>query len=314
MGNGKPDGNPGEGTQKPERNIQGMFLPLLKQPEQPEELEELYKAVVKKGREAMLWYAVRKEANKKWGRRLRLLAILLTALASITPIIVQLLPNEQKLQQLNLLASVFAVMGATCVGLDNYFGASSGWMRYVSAYQEINSRLEALQLGWVRLALAVPAATKEQRLSSLMDLLQGFIISVSEIIKQETQDWMAEFKGHLAVLEQRAEAQRTALATAPSVIYGALKVQVEGTDKLREGRWTVVLGTGREIGGTGGNAAVATALGPGLMGLRLEALLKDGSPWVTEDVVTIKASEVTAHVFRVPDPPATGAADGSPGV
>ena len=76
------------------------------------------------------------------------MAILLTALASITPILVQLLPNEQKLQQLNLLASLFAVMGATCVGLDNYLGASSGWMRYVSAYQEINSRLEALQLGW----------------------------------------------------------------------------------------------------------------------------------------------------------------------
>ncbi|MFL5353700.1 SLATT domain-containing protein, partial [Archangium sp.] len=181
-------------------------------------------------------------------------------------------------------------------------GASSGWMRYVSAYQELNSRLEALQLGWVRLAMAGPALSKEQRLSSLMDLLQGFITSVGEIIKQETQDWMAEFKGHLAVLEQRADAQRTALATAPSVIYGALKVLVEGTDTLREGRWTVVLGTGRDLSGTGSNAAVATALGPGLLGLRLEAVLKDGTPWVTEDVATIKPSEVTTHVFRVPGP------------
>ncbi|MFL5358249.1 SLATT domain-containing protein, partial [Archangium sp.] len=124
MGNGKPQENPGQEPRQRVRNIQGMFLPLLSQPDQPKELEELYKAVVEKGREAMLWYAVRKESNKKWGRRLRLMAILLTALASITPILVQLLPNEQKLQQLNLLASLFAVMGATCVGLDNYFGAS----------------------------------------------------------------------------------------------------------------------------------------------------------------------------------------------
>jgi hypothetical protein len=173
-------------------------------------------------------------------------------------------------------------------------------MRFVTAYQEINSRLEALQLGWTRLALAAPTASQEQRLTALMDLIQGFITSVGDIIKQETQDWMAEFKGHLAVLEQRAEAQRTALSTAPSAIYGAIKLLVEGSERLREGKWKVVLGTGREIGGTGSNAAVATSLSPGLLGLRLEATLKDGSPFVTEDVATIKTGEVTTHVFLVP--------------
>ena len=57
---------------------------------------------------------------------------------------------------------------------------------------------------------------------------------------------------------------------------------------------------------------MATALGPGLLGLRLEAVLKDGTPWVTEDVATIKPSEVTTHVFRVPEHPSRGAAEGSP--
>jgi len=297
MANGKTAGSSGP-SQQPE-NIQGMVLPILAQPEQPEELQELYRIVVGKGREAMGWYSRNKEIRKKWGQRLRMMAILLTSLASITPILVQLLPNEQAYQKWGLLASVFAVLGATCVGLDNYFGASSGWMRYVSAYQELNSRLEALQFGWVRLALAAPAIPKEQRLAGLMDLLQGFIISVNETIKQETQDWMAEFKGHLAVLEQRMDAQRTALAAAPSAAYGALKVQVEGSDKLRDSKWRVVLGTGKEIEGTGASIGVATALGPGLLGLRLEALVKDGRPLVTEDVTIIKAGEVTLHSFQV---------------
>jgi hypothetical protein len=133
-----------------------------------------------------------------------------------------------------------------------------------------------------------------------MDLLQGFIIGVNEVVRQETQEWMAEFKGHLAVLEQRVEAQRTALATAPSILYGAIKVLVEGSDKLKDGRWKVVLGTGKELSGTGSQAVVATSLSPGLLALRFEAVLKDGRPFVTEDVATIKSGEVTTHVFMVP--------------
>lgn len=297
MSNGKPALVPVPGLEK---NIQGMALPVIEQPEQPAELKELYLSVMGKGRDAMAWYARNMEGKKKWGQRLRLLAILLTALAGITPMIVQLLPHEEAYQRWSLLASLFAVMGATSVGLDNYLGASSGWMRYVSAYQELNSRLEALQFGWARLALASSGVPREQRLSALMDLLQGFITSVNEIVRQETQEWMAEFKGHLAVLEQRVEAQRTALLTAPSMVYGAIKVLAEGTEKLKDGRWKVTLGTGRELTGTGGQATVATSLGPGLLSLRFEAVLKDGRPFVTEDVATIKSSEVTTHVFLVP--------------
>jgi hypothetical protein len=300
MSNGTPAVAAGQGPQQPEKNLQGMTFPVLPQLEQPPELQDIYQIVLSKGRDAMAWYARQKEGKKWWGQRLRLMAIVLTAMAGITPMIVQLLPNETGYQRWSLLASIFAVLGATCVGLDNYFGASSGWMRYVSSYQEINARLEALQFGWARLALAASATPQEQRLSSLMDLLQGFIISVNEVIRQETQDWMAEFKGHLAVLEQRVEAQRLALATAPSTVYGAIKVLVEGSEKLKDGKWKAVLGTGRELSGTGGQAVVATSLGPGLLSVRFETTLKDGRPFVTEDVTTIKSGEVTTHVFLVP--------------
>jgi hypothetical protein len=288
------------GTPASQKDLQGAAFPLLEQPDQPPELRELYQSVVSKGRDAMTWYSRQKEGKKKSGRRLRMAAILLTSLAGITPMIVQLLPNEEGYQRWSLLASVFAVMAATSVGLDNYFGSSSGWMRYVSAYLELNSRLDALQFGWARVALASSGTPKEQRLSALMDLLQGFIIGVNEVVRQETQEWMAEFKGHLAVLEQRVEAQRTALSTVPSMVYGAIKVMAEGSEKLKDGKWKVVLGTGRELSGSGGQAVVATSLGPGLLAVRFEAVLKDGRLFVTEDVTTIKSSEVTTHVFMVP--------------
>ncbi|WP_224246798.1 SLATT domain-containing protein [Hyalangium gracile] len=270
------------------------------QPEQSEELLELYGKIVEKGREVMAWYSRQKDSMKLWGRRFRIAAILLGSAASITPIIVQLLPNEVGFQRWSVLASVFAVLGATSVGLDNYSGSSSGWMRYVSAYLELSARLEALQFGWARLALSSPGLSKEQRLAALLDLLQGFLTSVNEVVKQETQEWMAEFKGNLALLEQRMEAQRTALANTPSGAYGALKVQVEGAERLKDGQWKVTLETQREIVGSGSSAAVATGLGAGLLGLRLEATLVDGRPLLTEEVVAIRAGEITLHTFKVP--------------
>ncbi len=292
MSNGTP-------PQPPQKNIQVMDLSTQAQPDQPQELQELYLRIVEKGHEAMRWYARQKEGNKQWGRRFRVVALLLGALASITPIIVQLFPPEQGYQKWSVLASIFAALGATCVGLDRYSGASSGWMRYVSSYQEISSRLESLQFGWARLALSSPGLSKEQRLTALLDLLQGFILSVNEVIKQETQEWMAEFKGNLALLEQRTDAQRTALASMASAVYGAIKVQVEGAEKLRDSKWKVVLETGREIEGVGSSAAVATGLPPGLLSLQLEAVLQDGMPFATGEVVAVKASEITLYTFKL---------------
>src|SRR3712207_3912621 len=109
MANGKTASSSGP-SQQPEKNLQGMVLPVLAQPEQPDELEELYRIVVDKGREAMGWYSRNMANRKKWGQRLRMMAILLTSLASITPILVQLLPNEQSYQKWGLLASVFAML------------------------------------------------------------------------------------------------------------------------------------------------------------------------------------------------------------
>ena len=68
MDNGKPQENPAQEPRRQRaRNIQGMFLPLLSQPDQPKEIEELYKAIVEKGREAMLWYPSARRATRSGG-------------------------------------------------------------------------------------------------------------------------------------------------------------------------------------------------------------------------------------------------------
>src|SRR5690349_14825084 len=99
MSNGTPASTPGQGPQPPQKNLQGMAFPVLDQPEQPPELKDLYQSVVGKGRDAMNWYSRQMVGKRKWGQRLRMAAILLTALAGLTPMVVQILPPEQTYQR-----------------------------------------------------------------------------------------------------------------------------------------------------------------------------------------------------------------------
>ena len=281
------------------KDIQAAAFPAPSHPDQPAELQALYTAAVAKCREAMDWYALHRKSRKYWGRGLRIFALVFGALAGLTPILVQLLMPAEHNRQLNLLASLFAVLGATCVGLDNYLGSSSGWMRYVSAYLELSARLEVMQLHWARQALAPQFTAPKEQLGTLLDLLQSFIGEVNNIIRKETQEWMAEFKGNLMLLEQRVEAQRASLALMPLVTkQGALKVQVENAAALKDGVWKVHVGTHRTLVGSGAHARVAMELQPGQYPIRLEAE-KDGRPYSPEDVVTIEPDVTAAYTFKV---------------
>lgn len=290
-------GEPMSSEKSLNRDIQAASFSVPSQPDQPTELQSLYTAAVEKCREAMNWYASHRKARKRWGRGLRIGAVAFVALAGLTPILVQLLALAGENQRFNLLASIFAVLGATCVGLDNYLGSSSGWMRYVSAYFELSARLEAMQLHWARQALTPQFSAQKEQLGALLDLLQSFIGDVNDIIRKETQEWMAEFKSNLMLLEQRVEAQRASLAITPTATkQGALKVQVENAAALKDGAWKVLVGTHRSLVGSGPHARVAMALQAGQYRIRLEAE-KDGSPYAPEDVITIEP-DLTSETSR----------------
>jgi hypothetical protein len=281
------------------RDIQAASFPASKQPEQPAELLPIYEAAVAKCKEAMGWYASHRKARKRWGRGLRIGAIAFGTLAGLTPIIVQLMSPDAEHQRFNLLASIFVVLSATCVALDNYLGSSAGWIRYVSAYFELSSRLESMQLHWARQALAPQFSTQKEQLGALLDLLQSFIVEVNEVIRKETQEWMAEFKGNLMLLEQRVEAQRASIAMAVTTAkHGAIKIQVENAAALKNGAWKVLVGKSRSLEGSGNHARVAIGLPPGQYCIRLEAE-KDGSIYSPEDVITVEPDSTTTYTFKV---------------
>ena len=111
-------------------------------------------------------------------------------------------------------------------------------MRYISADQEGASlKQEQFQLEWARERMLWPVPVTDplppERAVAALDLIARFITAINEIVKQETQAWMAEFKGALADLD-KATADARAQASAAQLLTprGAIEVEVVGLNKL----------------------------------------------------------------------------------
>ncbi len=87
---------------------------------------------------------------------------------------------------------------AVGVGVDRWFGLTSGWMRDVATAQAVQRRLEALRFDWaaecVREVLGPAEGTAGEAAERWLAVLRRFCEDVSELVRGETADWMVEFR------------------------------------------------------------------------------------------------------------------------
>jgi SMODS and SLOG-associating 2TM effector domain 2 len=283
---------------KPTDNLQAMKLPVVGQPEQDQELQQLYAAVVAKTEEAIRWYDRHKSLHKRRAVLLRGSAVVFAGLASIVPIAVSMFPPEWNPQRWVPVASILAGIGAGCIGFDRLYGFSFNWMRYLTALLDLQAQLELLQFSWTRRALEsrLSGGPKSDNLTASLNLLQTALTAVNHALKTETLEWVTHFSGALQDFEKSLAAQRAAAPTSVvqvAATHGALKVQIAGLDSLDGRQCKLQLGeTGPVIEHTGTTKAF-TGLTPGQHLLRVTATLQ-GRPVSTEDIVTIKPGETTS--------------------
>ncbi len=283
---------------KPTDNLQPMKLPDIGQPEQDQELQQLYAAVVAKTEEAIRWYDRHKDKNKRFATGLRGGAVVLAALASIFPIAVSMFPTEWLPQRWVPVASILAALGAVCVALDRLYGYSSNWMRYLVALLDLHRQLELLKFGWARSALEtrISGGSKGDHLTVSLDQLQATLASVNQTLKAETLEWVTHFAGALQELERSVTAQRAVVSTpVPLVVAteGAARVQLAGLETVEGHVCRLQLGEkGPALEHTGATK-VFTGLTPGQYPLRVTAM-RGGKPVLVEEVVTIRPGETAS--------------------
>ena len=115
----------------------------------PEGLSQVYEALVKKAEEALRWYEVSQRVKRRGAHITRSVAIGFGALAAILPTVVTALPDQlgdcnYPVVRLNAVATALGVVAGTMILLDKLYGYSSSWIRYATAGEVFEVRLEKI--------------------------------------------------------------------------------------------------------------------------------------------------------------------------
>jgi hypothetical protein len=270
----------------------------------PGNVEELRAIVTAKAMDTLRWYGAARRRKKTWARGIRLSAIVLFSIAGLVPVLhstgliptakaqLVLLPNGADAQQLSLafdwtqLGYLAAALATAFLGLDKFFGLSSGWVRYITSELALEKMIAEFQVAWVAgLAAATSEADQRQLERHRLELLKGFSGSIAQLIESETQQWAAEFQGALSTLESTARHERQPERT------GTIQLTLRrGTDTKAP---VSLLMDDKPLQNTTGNLVTITDVLPGEHRLKAVAERIDGTTIQSNYVVSARPATVT---------------------
>ncbi|MFE9170684.1 SLATT domain-containing protein [Streptomyces kebangsaanensis] len=157
-------------------------------------LDELYRWVERGALQTVAWYLAERVWKRRGARALRCG----TAAGAVAGAVLPLLDLTGAVDGAAPWGYVALLLSASCVGVDRYFGVTSGWMRDVATAQAVQRRLQALQFDWasenVREILGPAEGTAGEAAERCLTVLRRFSEDVTELVRTETADWMVQFR------------------------------------------------------------------------------------------------------------------------
>ena len=150
-------------------------------PDRAAALRVLGAVALKRVEEAIRYYELGIPSKRAAARLLRMTALLLGAIAGLTPLVLSLLvtiewPDRTTLvRDLLPLSTTFAALAVTCIGIDKLFGFSSGWMRFIGATLDLQSKRSAFATLWLRECLRAGGLPGDAQVDASMDVLGVFL-------------------------------------------------------------------------------------------------------------------------------------------
>ena len=177
-----------------------------------ESIHTVYQRAEKHALEAINWYLLSKRQKKFWAQLLRLGTIGLTALAGLLPIISEIYKFSSPAW-----ASIVLGLAGVALAVDKFCGYSTAWMRFIAAEHQIRQSLHEFQMdyeleqaGWDD---AHPSVEQTQK---ILSRCKTFLFQVDAIIRQETDQWLAEFQDALKQIDSSAKTKSAAQDTNKS--------------------------------------------------------------------------------------------------
>jgi hypothetical protein len=187
-------------------------------------------------------YYTRNSPGKRVGAKLlRFVAIMAAAFGGVIPIISQI-AEKYKIDIDPGWATVAVTVAITAIGLDRFFGYSSGWMRFITCEMKLDSRIQQFRLSMAaeRFGWEGKAPSFEQARSALV-LPMNFMKEVGDMVQDETNAWMVEFQNVIQKVNEELkvsyEASKTGginvMVTNAEKFPGGVQLQLEGKEPVR---------------------------------------------------------------------------------
>jgi hypothetical protein len=189
-------------------------------------LSVLHQYVEDQAQKQIQWYWDKKRAKAHVSMFLRFVAIIMFVLGGLVPIVKATLPATVVAKfPFDFGQSGYLLIGiaAGCMGLDRFFGYSTGWIRYVTTVMAIEKSLEEFRLEWTRnMAKMRGASPTAEQLETLIQTCAAFSLAIKSQVEQETKAWVVEFQTNLSQLEKdlQAKADEAKAKTKPAAAGG----------------------------------------------------------------------------------------------
>lgn len=264
-----------------------------------------------KANEAIDWYVQAKRPKRVGATLIRILTIVSTTSAGILTVLAQLYdgvpdgePNVHPIW-----ISMALAISAAFLGVDRFFGFSRAWIRYVGTELKIRTALDEFNMSWpLRMVAWKDGNPDAEQTKEAIKACTSFRVELDALVKQETDQWIADFQASMKDLdestkaatkaaqvaaeadEQRKKAQESARkAKEDAKKPGALNVTVTNGDQCQNG-WTITVAD-RGAQDCMGKTVAVLNLPPGQTVVRADGSI-GGEPKHAENVVTVTAGMV----------------------
>lgn len=231
---------------------------------------------------AIEWYLIAKRSKKNWAQGLRFGVIFLTAIAGLLPIVSQMKQLPFVIEP--AWASVAIGLAGMFLALDRFFGFSSGWMRFIATEHQIRQLLHEFQMDCetekVSWRDGSPDYTQVQK-----GLVRSktFLTQVDDLIRKETDKWLAEFQDSIKQIDEAARAKAVLTES------GGVNITVTNGDKA-QGGWKLSVDKQEASSYTGKTAALASLSATTHL-FRIEGVI-GGAPKVEEKAIIVASGRV----------------------
>jgi hypothetical protein len=174
-------------------------------------LRQLHEYVENEASRQIDWYYHKKIWKTRMSSTLRCVAIVLFVLGGLVPIVKATLPPKAVTDMpFDFGQAGYLLIGvaAGCMGLDRFFGFSSGWIRYMTTALALEKSREEFRLTWTGQMSKLRGNPPDQdQIAQLILTCTAFSLAIKSQVEQETKAWVTEFQSNLAQLQKDLQAK-----------------------------------------------------------------------------------------------------------